>query len=1010
MATPKGMPSYAQGTKQAVAASKKETELTKKAAATPLAKAPAAAISNAAATANSKAQSFDVKKADQNASNAQQAITIAKQVAKQAPAVAPAPPKATVTSPAPPKTPFSSGALLGEVAKPQYGVTPQAIKMISDQIVGTPSSTPVPVPASTVSPPTSAPKPTMDAFVKALPYQVPTTAPALSQTAPTTLQRPESMNVYASGNTGQIQDYTRSNVAPMTEAEKQKAEAEAIAKRVELLRSQNPNQTAISLFPKAQSDVSEANRLAELASGKSTQALLQGTSGLDLTTRSNPFGGASTQQTAPPAQQTNQGFSPVTNFTTTAPPIPFNLGASSTTAQPAQQTTVTQPAVEKKVETPVVEKKKETPVVEKKTETPVVEKKAEAVAPAKKDEKPAVEKKVETKTKEEMSDAFKTASSGKTGTGQGTMQGGFSFLPTGTSSGVGSQAGAGATSTGTKGTTGTTGTTFLGVDNLTGGQAQQGGVTKLPAFGQPANKTAKAGKEVGATGQLFDAFKEADKAPVAPAFDPNKDKGMVIGADQLTGEGKQPTGTPTPGIPSAGTAPTAPRAGTGASQAGAGAGTPPQAGAGINKVPGTDEEFDFQNAAIMQATEQVDKQIANELATIDQDIATAQTALDTGRAEQLQAYKMALQEARDNNFQQYLQQQQQLASRGILNSGLAQDAQTRLQMSYNKVVGDLAGKQQIAMEKVENNFQDTFKKLQAQKTKASANRDADISKIANNMIKENSTIQQDAIKMRTELTKLQNDENKTILTNMNNVLDRLRMQGFDTTPFEGYAVAGDVKGLAQLFAQSNRADLFTLGQEALATIAKTQADIVAVNKDAARTDMQTKEALSRIDKQRSETTGFVHKNGVPVKENGQYVPTFEAKSAADKKKQEDQRIELRRQEAANAAKKVKETSKSELRAMTKSEQQNFVEDAVDAFYVDKYQQVQDQDGFKVDKKVGKKIDENMKGQFEKVMKDIWDTGEISATIIRNEYQKAGLPVPAWVDKDTEDKFNTIKAK
>jgi hypothetical protein len=286
----------------------------------------------------------------------------------------------------------------------------------------------------------------------------------------------------------------------------------------------------------------------------------------------------------------------------------------------------------------------------------------------------------------------------------------------------------------------------------------------------------------------------------------------------------------------------------------------------------------FENAALSRATEMTDKKIAEQNAEIDKQIALAINNRDFSKAEQLNAFKEAQRGIQDTAFRQQLASRQQMANRGLTTSGLAQDAQVRLQMSMDQNLRNLYSKQQDTMAKLASDFQTRLDAFNEKKQKLAEGRETDIQKATNDLIKEATALD----KMDIELRKLQLEENKVLLTNARSALDRLKSQGYNTAPFEAFSIVGDVEGLARALQNTTDPTLSLLGQDMLSKINLTNAEILKTKRSSELLFAQTKGVYSDIDKQRSDTTGFIHQNGVMLKDrNGNPIPTVGVRKFAE---------------------------------------------------------------------------------------------------------------------------------
>lgn len=859
MATPKGMPEYAKGTASAIAASKKEAELTKKVQATPLAKAPAPAISNAMATANSNINKYDVTKANQNASNAAQKATIAKQVEKQAP------------------TP--SVETFKKAVQPPSGVTGVAVDTLRS-VFGLP---PVSVEA--------------------------TTKPVPPTTTPT-------MPVYATGDVAKIQDYTASNVAPMTEQEKKDAFIQAVQKRMEV----------------------EKDLMGERVTPPSTTALQNRAI-------------ESVNQNLQTAQERITGSTPLPQTFPVVPPMPLTAQTDLGTTATKEVTSTTPPAekapyVALGEETKTATTTTPTPTTKEKIITGTAQDKAQNYADgfAREDgyvwnatvgqwESPDIWqntlknreafKAVVAPTTEAVTPTPTPQVEKGTPTEQGKIPDGFKDER---------------------------GYTW----NANAGQWESADVWANTL----ANRNRMAGQEATFAGLIQDAITaatgQAPKTDVTPTvpFTPSQPEQRVS---------FMPFGKPTIEPPATG-------------------------------------EPDYQKlaeeSAFARATQQVDAQIASKNAELDKQIAQAQNNRDYQTAQNLQAFKSAVNQMRDTGFLQSQQAQQQMANRGLLGSGMATDAQVRLQMSMNQNMRDLAQKQQIASDKLAKDFQTRLDAINEKKTKLQQGRTADIEKAGNAILKEIDAMD----KIGLDLRKLQVEENKNLMNNARTVLDRLAKQGYNTAPLEAVALTGNVNALAQAMENSGEPQLSLLGKDMKATIEATNAKTISYKRDAERVAMQTKGELSDIDKQRSETMGYVFVNGKMLKDSkGNPIPTAETIQNNAKLSLDQKKVAIDKQRADTARAKANSKTSSEVKAMTQPQQLNFLQDAISTLVIPKFEDSFDKYGDPIRVKVGEELNPANIGDFNEIMADLWASGKVSPDIIQNQYRAFGLKAPTLSD-------------
>lgn len=917
MATPKGMPEYAKGTASAIAASKKEAELTKKAKATPLANAPKAAISNAAATANANINKYDVAKANKVAENAVQKATIAKQVEKQA--LQPANFEAafkTATS-ATPSSDKPLASFIGSAAQTaaqstgaQQAGALNDLSLMAQQTYGTPSMA--------------------KAFEAAMPSNELPLATYMGEAAkyPAGID-PYGLKAMTDATYGQFQKVAPSTVQPLGMQLGQAAKDVALSNPATSASAQAQLQNLISstygepaptpvvtptLFGdtlRAQQGASPTSLVQPQGQTQPMQMPIQATGNLEAI--KDYYG-------------TNVATGTGTGTTLGAPPIPFDLGQQQQVGDQVQ----IDPALKARlsqyydmsgfgITAPVQDTTT--------TTTAPAPVKTETVPPSA-EKSPYVA----------LGEAAKTVPT-------------VPPVP----------------STTTVATTGQTAPT-----KTTTGQA-----TLTPTLAPTPSEQVIKGTPT-EDKQVPDGFKDER------GYTWNEDAGQWESPDvwantlanrnrmsAIGGMGAPVTEAPVTEEPKVTFKPV---------------GTPvieqPQ-------IPTTQEQLsEFDNFPSQYARAVVDKQIADANRQLDIQTEEAIRNRDLQTAQNLEAYKRALNASRDQGFIQNQQLLQQMANRGILTSGLAADAQTRLQMSMNQNIRDIAVKNQQSLDKVNADFKTAFDKLMQKRQDLEAGREGDIEKIVKGIQADN----REMMKLDVDLRKLQLEENKTLLSNAQDVLKRYADQGYDTSAFEPYILSRDVQGLARAMQQSGQRPLSLVGEDMIASINKTNADIVRTQAEKRKAEMDIKQSLSQIDKQRSDTTGFVFQNGVALKDaKGNLIPTFEAKTEAERQKLKNQEVQIRKQEAQTARTKAKAETSTTLKQMSVQQQQNFLEDAVDSLYMDNYETRTDRYGDTTYVKSGTRtLDPKHRNDFIQIMGELLSRGDVNEALIRNEFVKAGL--------------------
>jgi hypothetical protein len=910
------MPEYAKGTTAAIAASKKEAELTKKVQATPLANAPKAAISNAAATANSNINKYDVAKADQAAKNAQQAKAVVSQIAKQAaqpqtlkeafvqasPIVLPK----TITSVVPPSDrPLAS--FMGDAAKRATQTTGAQqvgalndVSLMAQQTYNTPSMS--------------------KAFEAALPSKELPLAIYMGEASkyPTGTD-PYGLKSMTDATYGQVQKAVPSNIQPLG------AQLGEVAKDV---------------------------ALASPATSASTQAQLQN---LISSTYGEPVSTPTVTSTLfGDTLRAQQGISPASLVQ------PQGLGAPPIKTESAQPSAEKSPYVAMGEASKPVEKTPQQLAAEQAATASLAEQQRremeqKPVAPVEKTpqqvaaEQAAIASLTEQqqRAKEEVVTAPPVKKEEQAVTAPPTTQARTGGIVAGTDKERSS--------------------------NIPDGFKDQDGYTWNATSGQ---------WESPEIWQNTVRNREAFRMASIPEFTADQRLGEIqAGINTATEFEKQLQ-----------------------SMQGM---TPEEIQARFGEEPKvTTKPFGepivagLENYPSQYAASVVDKQIADANRQIDLQTEEALRNRDLQTAQNLQAYKRAINEMRDTGFMQNQQLLQQMANRGMLTSGIAADAQTRLQMSMNQNIRDIAVKNQESQDKINADYKTAFDKLVQRREELASGRQESIDKIVKGIEADNREIQ----KLDLDYKKLQMEENKTLLNNAQDVLKRYADQGYDTTSFERYLVAGDVRGLAQVMAQSNIPQLSLIGKDMAAKIDETNSQIILNKRNAERAAMDTKQTLSQIDKQRSDTTGYIFMNGVMVKDSkGAPIRTSEAILNDRKMTDAEKRTAIAQTNAATARAKASQATSTKTTAttvpkpMSQSQQLNFLQDTISTLVIPKFEETLDAYGDTVRVKVGEELNPSNVKDFKEIMADLWASGTVNPEIIQNQYRAFGLTPPTLDD-------------
>lgn len=380
---------------------------------------------------------------------------------------------------------------------------------------------------------------------------------------------------------------------------------------------------------------------------------------------------------------------------------------------------------------------------------------------------------------------------------------------------------------------------------------------------------------------------------------------------------------------------------------------------------------DMRSAFRATASEQVDKQLAQENKALDLQIKQAMESRDFGVAEQLRAYKNAINQVNDQSFLSGLQQMQQYANRGLLGSGLSEDAMTRLGISRNQQLTQVAQDQQAKIAQLGMDYQQTLDRINLAKDKLRSGRAQNVDELTRQLISD----QQDADKYKAEILKTEADRKKAEAQQIFDYVNLLAKEsGYDMTPFVPFALAGDAKGLVQAMQQTGNLQLSTAGRELESRIRENEAQA----KSAASGQIADKARASQI---WSDINGYISdENGKPILKNGKVQPTYGAQMEA-------QKIAIDRQKATQAGAKKEETTNKPLSSTEISRQLDIAEKAIaprlDAEFTE--------DDL-LPTKTGKKILKTSEhGRFKNIMNSLKSQLNIDPTIIRIIYEQYGVP-------------------
>ena len=384
---------------------------------------------------------------------------------------------------------------------------------------------------------------------------------------------------------------------------------------------------------------------------------------------------------------------------------------------------------------------------------------------------------------------------------------------------------------------------------------------------------------------------------------------------------------------------------------------------------------DMRSAFRATASEQVDKQLAQENKALDLQIKQAMESRDFGVAEQLRAYKTAINQVNDQSFLSGLQQMQQYANRGLLGSGLSEDAMTRLGISRNQQLTQVAQDQQAKIAQLGMDYQQTLDRINLAKDKLRSGRAQNVDELTRQLISD----QQDADKYKAEILKTEADRKKAEAQQIFDYVNLLAKEsGYDMTPFVPFALAGDAKGLVQAMQQTGNLQLSTAGRELESRIRENEAQA----KSAASGQIADKARASQI---WSDINGYISdENGKPILKNGKVQPTYGAQMEA-------QKIAIDRQKAAQAGTKKEETNEP-ISSIELNRQLNAANKAIEPILE---AELGEKDLSGRNQKTGKMlVNSNSYGKFREIMRRLESQLNLDPSVIRIMYDQYGVPLSA----------------
>lgn len=392
-----------------------------------------------------------------------------------------------------------------------------------------------------------------------------------------------------------------------------------------------------------------------------------------------------------------------------------------------------------------------------------------------------------------------------------------------------------------------------------------------------------------------------------------------------------------------------------------------------------------QETNLQKATSEIERQIAEQNKALDLQTKQATEARDLALQEQQNAFNQASREMRDQLFGQQQRLMQGMAGRGLLSSGIFQDAMLRLGMSMNQNIRDADVKRQSEISRVTTSFNDSIDKINLKREELQSGKTKNIKDLADQMSKADA----DAQKSLLDAQKLEKESRDTMFKVASDMLQTLASQGkVNIMPYIPYLISGNLDGLAgQMYNDKANPALSVAGQETLMKMAESQQNINKMQNDIIKGKADAADTWSKI-------KGVISDEyGNPVLINGKTQKTQSVTEFEKELKIKQQEANTAVKNAATSAAKKSTATKAEQKAMTLPQQMKFVDDSITPLL----QQQMTPDEFNVLQKTGRvELTPGTKDRFNSIMKEWYDRGDLDEGLLRNFYRAYNLDVPYWL--------------
>ena len=406
------------------------------------------------------------------------------------------------------------------------------------------------------------------------------------------------------------------------------------------------------------------------------------------------------------------------------------------------------------------------------------------------------------------------------------------------------------------------------------------------------------------------------------------------------------------------------------------------------------------------AQKQVDENIAKQTADLDLQIKQATENRDFNTAQQLKAYKSALGDIQNQAFLSGQGITQGMANRGLLNSGMYSDALLRSSMGSQQQIRQLAQTQQSNIEKATLDFNQLQEKINKQRNDILSGRATDIEKATKQLQQDQAT----ADKAKADILKQKMDQQNTEWNSFQTaLLDAAKANDQDIRQLVPYLATRDKQQVLAFLQSSGNLPLTTAGLQAI---------------------QELNYRGTQNDKTLQDMYGIEYSGGSPiVDKKGNYIKTLDAISKETDQARKDADLALRQQQQsdlneyrskqlkiqqqnANTSAQKATGSGTTKTPKTKyppySQQQKLISDRLKPILTNVYL---DDNGYKTTKvpapavnSAGVKVipnpvqtylsPENV-DKFNSEMRDLYESGLVSDEALKQAYVYQKQPLPPW---------------